>query len=94
MSSSSSTVRIKLNPEHALVGYHAKDPASKRRAVLLRHVKDRGFTKVIRRVNVLTIYFKRKDPKLAAKFKTDVRYLQKQRNTTKKKKPSPYSIQK
>lgn len=73
-------VRIKLNPEHSLGDYHAKDPAATRRKALRLAVEERGYTKVIRRLNVLYIYNKIRHKKRAAIFRADMKYVQRLRD--------------
>lgn len=77
-----SPVRIKLKAIGSLskFGYHANKSAEVRRAALKKAVKANGYTEVIRRLNVLYIYNKNRNPELAVKFKLDMTWVQAQRN--------------
>lgn len=70
------TTKIKLDPEHGLGDYHARDPSAKRHRVLRAAIEERGHVKVIRRLNVLFIYNKYRHPKTAAVFRKDMQYVQ------------------
>ena len=76
MATGNTVVRIKLNPDHSIEGYHAKDREEVRHRALRRAIKDRGHVKLIRRLNVLYIYNKHRFPRTAATFRGDMRYVQ------------------
>lgn len=75
-------VRIKLKSVGSLTkfGYGADKAAATRRAALLKAAKANGFSEVVRRLNVLYVWNKNKHPALAAKYKQDMHWLQKQRD--------------
>ena len=79
-------VRIKLKSIGSLTkfGYGASKAAATRRAALLKAAKANGFTEVVRRLNVLYVYNKNAHPALAAKYKQDMHWLQKQRDRREK----------
>ena len=72
--------RIPLK-KHATLSVHgyvgvASLSAAARRAALVRAVAALGTTYVIRKLNVLAIYNKRRNPGLAAKFRKDMAFVQ------------------
>ncbi len=75
-----SPVRIKLTAVGSLsrFGYHADKSETTRRAALKKAIKANGRTEVIRRLNVLYIYNKNRNPALAHKFKLDMTWVQAQ----------------
>ncbi len=77
---SKSPVRIKLKAVGSLTrfGYHADKSDAVRHAALKKAIKANGRTEVIRRLNVLYIYNKNRNPKLALKFKLDMTWVQAQ----------------
>lgn len=71
--------------KHRTLGKHGYEDvkrltAGQRHAALAAAVREFGPTYVIRKLNVLAIYNKRKDPKLSALFRADLRYVQALRN--------------
>lgn len=78
-------VRIKLTSIGSLTkfGYHPDRSPTVRHAALRKAFKANGFTEVIRRLNVLYIYNKNKHPALAAKYRTDMHWVQSQRDKQK-----------
>jgi hypothetical protein len=91
-------VKIVLKEEGSLsrYGYHVKDTREDRRKALRRVFKDRksrvGLNQLIGRINVLSIYFKNKNPLYAARADEDEKYVRAYRdehyplNTSPKKK--------
>lgn len=75
-------VRIKLKSIGSLTkfGYAANEAAATRRAALLKAAKANGFSEVVRRLNVLYVWNKNRHPALAAKYRQDMHWLQKQRD--------------
>jgi hypothetical protein len=82
-----SPVKIVLKHKDTLSrhGYHDVKTLSvkERRAALSRAVAELGPTYVIRKLNVLAIYNKNKAPRLAARFRADMRFVQKVRDAKK-----------
>ena len=79
-------VQIKLKEEGSLVKYeyHLTNTRNVRRKALDRVFKDRktrdGLNKLIGRINVLSIYFRKKNPLYAARAQEDEKYVQKYRD--------------
>jgi len=75
-------VRIKLKAIGSLTkfGYHANKSVAVRHAALKKAAKANGYNEVIKRLNVLYIYNKNRNPKLAEKFKLDMTWVQSERN--------------
>lgn len=86
-------VKIKLNPKRSLgtYGYHDVMSSSqgKRRAALRKAATDLGWLKVLRRLNVLYVYNKTKNPKLARVFRDDRVYASSRHAATKFTKTKP-----
>ena len=78
--------QIKLQEEGSLekYEYHLKNARNVRRKALDRVFKDRktrdGLNKLIGRINVLSIYFRKKNPLYAARAQEDEKYVQKYRD--------------
>ena len=74
-------VRIELSKEGSLekYGYHIKDTRDTRRAALRKVFADRktrrGLNQLIARINVLSIYFKNKNPLYAARANEDEAFV-------------------
>lgn len=80
MSTPQTPVRIHLNPEHHLTGYHAALSEKTRRAKLRLLGSTRASALwVIRRLNVLVIFNKRRHPDLASIFRDDMAYMHRRR---------------
>jgi hypothetical protein len=80
------TVRISLNPESHISGYHVtSSDASARRARLMRSVggstkaKPADLLRLQRRVSVLAVYFKQSRPIYASRARADAEYVRKAR---------------
>jgi hypothetical protein len=80
------TVKIKLNPEGHVSGYHVTSSDAKaRRARLMRSVggakkaKPEDLLALQRRVSVLAVYFKQSRPQLAARARADAEYVRQAR---------------
>ena len=71
-----SKVRIKVS-KGKLLGYHVTDPLKMRRSVLKKIVKDMPYNKLIKRLNVLSIYNKNRHPEISQKIKRDISFLRK-----------------
>lgn len=74
---SGSKVRIPITHRGALEGYHVNDLVKDKRKMLDWYVKKDGYSTIIKRLNVLAIYNKNRDPKMSKKVKNDISYLQK-----------------
>ena len=78
-------VKIVLKNEGSLekYGYHVKDTRDTRRAALRKAMADRksrdGLNKLIGRINVLSIYFKKSNPLYAARANEDEAFVRKYR---------------
>ena len=78
-------VKIELKNEASLsrYGYHVKDTRDTRRAALRKAMADRktrdGLNKLIGRINVLSIYFKKSNPLYAARANEDEAFVRKYR---------------
>ena len=85
-SKSKSIVRIPLTTQGGLYGYHVNTPAKGRRSLLKRILSKRKatYSEVVKRLNVLVIYNKRRHPEISTKVKTDIDYIH--RHLTKYKK--------
>ena len=72
-----SPVRIPLE-KGGLPGYHTADLARERRQVLSKLIVSRKetYSQIIKRLNVLAIYNKNKNPELSAKIRRDIAYVQ------------------
>ena len=69
-------VKISLEKESPFRGqYHAGDSTVKRHRVLKEAVRSHGRVKIMRRVVVLAIYNKNKNPEIAEKFKADAKFV-------------------
>jgi hypothetical protein len=82
------TVKLYLR-KGSLFGYNVKQLAKKRRDLLMRIIKKNmsTYAQIMRRLNVLAIFNKNKNPKLSKKVRTDMAYLRRQfRKPTKKMK--------
>lgn len=79
---------MKLKRHDTLSKHGYKDvkslTASERHVALLGAMQEFGPTYVIRKLNVLAIFNKNKDPALSAKFRADIKYVQAVRNTRNK----------
>lgn len=79
-------VKIELKHEGSLerYGYHVSDTRDTRRAALRKAMADRksrdGFNKLIGRINVLSIYFKRSNPLYTARANEDENFVRKCRD--------------
>ena len=71
-----SKVRIKVS-KGKLLGYHVTDPLKMRRSILKKIVKDMPYDKLIKRLNVLSIYNKNRHPEISQKIKRDISFLRK-----------------
>lgn len=78
--------RIRLNPMHHILGYVrvANKSVATRHRILRAHLRAQGDTNaaalhLIRRINVLSIFMKRKNPRLASIFRNDMKYAQRMR---------------
>jgi hypothetical protein len=70
-----SKVRIPIKHRGALDGYHIDDPIKTKRKILDWYVKKDGYATVIKRLNVLTIYNKKRHPEMSQKVLRDMNYL-------------------
>lgn len=88
---SKSPVRIKLNNEGTLNGYHIRDLARTRRDVLAKILRKQGsrYSQVIKRLNVLGIYNKNRHPDITAIVHKDIKYIQRHFGHLAKTKRSP-----
>jgi hypothetical protein len=79
-------VRIYLRKEGSLkkYGYHISDTRDTRRTALLKVVAERksrdGLNKLIARINVLSIYFKKSNPLYAARANEDENFVRRIRD--------------
>ena len=79
-------VKIVLKHEGSLekYGYHISDTRDDRRAALRKAMADRktrdGLNKIIGRINVLSIYFKKSNPLYAARANEDENFVRKCRD--------------
>jgi len=74
---SGSRIRIPIEHPGALAKYHVDDKLKTKRAALDSYIKKDGYATVIRRLNVLSIYNKNRNPKMSEKIRRDISYLQK-----------------
>ena len=72
-----SSVRIHLE-KNALPGYTLSLKQTERRQILSKLSKKLGWGNVVKKLNVLYIFNKNKHPETAAKFRKDMKYIQKQ----------------
>lgn len=79
-------VKIRLNPAHHIGNYHARNAESTRRRALRQSIAKDGYVHLIRRLNVLRIYNKTRNPGLTAIFTKDMQYVQRLRRTCLQKK--------
>lgn len=93
MPRSKSTVHIPIKHTHSLSkhGYSTKLAASERRAALVEAVSEqkalkgtlrRAYAYVIHKLSALSTLSKRTNPRASAKFKQNMRWVQKKRNRT------------
>jgi hypothetical protein len=61
-------------------GYKAKSPKTSRQASLKKALKGVGYSTLIKKLNVLSIYNKNVNPKLSASVKGDMKYVRKLRS--------------
>ena len=79
-------VKIELSKEGSLekYGYHVKDTRNTRRIALNKAISDKksrdALNLLIKRLNVLSIYFKHKNPLYSSRAKEDIGYVQKKRD--------------
>jgi hypothetical protein len=73
---SKSKVRIKVS-KGKLLGYHVTDPLKMRRSILKKIVKDMPYDKLIKRLNVLSIYNINRNPEISQKINRDIKFIQK-----------------
>jgi hypothetical protein len=79
-------VKIILKDEGSLkrYGYHVSDTRDTRRTALRKAMADRksrdGLNKLIGRINVLSIYFKKSNPLYAARANEDENFVRKTRD--------------
>ncbi len=79
-------VKIELKHEGSLsrYGYHVSDTRDTRRTALRKAMADRktrdGLNKLIGRINVLSIYFKKSNPLYAARANEDEAFVRKYRD--------------
>lgn len=79
-------VKIVLSKEGSLekYGYHIKDTRDTRRAALRKALADKktrdGVNAILRRINVLSIYFKRSNPLYANRANEDENFVRKYRD--------------
>ena len=103
-SKSKSKVRIPAT-KGKLFGYHVDNLARDRRSLLKSLIRSRKatFSEIIKRLNVLVIYNKRKHPETSKKIKRDLDYIERhmskyrlspQRKSPKKKSPKKKSSKK
>lgn len=73
------TDKIQLSTKGVLVGYHLKDPDRVRRAALLALFRSTKLTygQAIKRLNVLAIYNKNKNPERSAMIRKDMVFIRK-----------------
>jgi serine/arginine repetitive matrix protein 2 len=76
---SKSKVKIPVTTRGGLFGYHVYLPEKKRRSLLkfLLSRKKASYSEIIKRLNVLSIYNKRKHPETTRKVKRDIDFLHK-----------------
>lgn len=74
---SRSKVRIPLTEKGSLYGYHIDLPAKRRRSILRRLLSKRKatYSEIVKRLNVLVIYNKRRYPETSNKIKRDIDYV-------------------
>jgi len=68
-------LNIKLK-KGGLAGYRINDPVKQKKQVLDKLVKKDGYSTIIKRLNILAIYNKNKNPSYTAKVRKDISYLQ------------------
>ena len=96
---SKSKVRIYVT-KGKLYGYHVDDLQSNRRSLLKKILKNKWatYSEVIKRLNVLAIYNKKRHPETSDKIKRDIKYvetyLQKYSKTFQKKSTKKRSVKK
>ncbi len=84
-----SKVRIYLKPG-GLKGYRIKDTMKSRRSILKKLLKKNSYSTIIKRLNVLSIYNKNRNPEISKKVKSDISFIQKNfYNKSLSKKRSP-----
>lgn len=71
-------LKIILRPG-GLPNYHIKDPIRVRRDILMKLLETRQttYSEMIKRINVLSIYNKNKNPDMSNRFIRDISFLQK-----------------
>jgi septum formation topological specificity factor MinE len=74
---SRSKVRIPLTEKGGLYGYHVDLSAKRRRSILRRLLSKRKatYSEIVKRLNVLVIYNKRRHPETSNKIKRDIDYV-------------------
>lgn len=73
-------IPIKKNGDLTRHGYAARLPAAPRRVALAAAVRVLGRTPVIRKLNALAVVHRNRSPRLAAIFRRDMAWVQKQKN--------------
>lgn len=73
-------IPIKKNGDLTRHGYAARLPAAQRRVALAAAVRGLGRTPVVRKLNALAVVNKNRSPRLAAIFRRDMAWVQKQKN--------------
>ena len=73
--SSKKKVKIPVK-KGALAGYTLNDKLAVRRKVLSDYAKKKGWSEVVKHLNVLYIYNKNKHPITAMRFKRDLKFIQ------------------
>ena len=81
-------VRIKISHKHTfgMYGYKTSDNAEKRRRSLARVARIKGSGMTIRRLNALAVLNKNRSPVLSRKFRSDMKWIQKNFSTKKQSK--------
>ena len=74
-----SPVRIKVRKEGALgkYGYHSSDSAEVRHRALRKASRGSTPVEIVRRLNAIAVLNKNRKPRLAAKFRADMHWIQK-----------------
>jgi hypothetical protein len=78
-STKKSPVRITISKEGALsnYGYSSKDNSEKRHRALRKASRGSSPTEVVRRLNAIAVLNKNRKPRLSAKFRADMHWVQK-----------------
>lgn len=92
LSRSKSMVKIPLTTKGGLFGYHVDMLMKDRRALLKKILRNNWatYSEVVKRLNVLAIYNKNRNPELSKRVQMDMHYIQRHQLTKKSiKRKSP-----